>query len=67
MAAKFEMKKTKRGQYMFNLKAGNGQIIPTSAQYRQKASAINGIESVKQNAGEANRFERKGKASIKAR
>ncbi len=53
MAAKFELKKTPSGQYRFNLKAGNGEIIATSESYTTKASALNGIESVKKNAGGA--------------
>jgi uncharacterized protein YegP (UPF0339 family) len=53
MAGKFELKATKNGQFMFNLKASNGQIIATSEQYSSKAAALNGIESVKKNAGEA--------------
>ncbi len=53
MAAKFELKKTASGQYRFNLKAGNGEIIATSESYTTKASALNGIESVKKNAAGA--------------
>ncbi len=53
MAAKFELKKTPSGQYRFNLKAGNGEIIATSESYTTKASALNGIESVKKNAAGA--------------
>ena len=30
MAGKFELKTAKDGQFMFNLKAGNGQVILTS-------------------------------------
>ena len=30
MAGRFELKQAKDSQYMFNLKAGNGQIILTS-------------------------------------
>lgn len=53
MAGKFELKTTKSGQFMFNLKAGNGQIIATSEHYTTKAAALNGIESVKKNATDA--------------
>lgn len=53
MAAKFELKQAKSGQYHFNLKAGNGQIIATSEMYESKASALNGIESVRTNAKDA--------------
>jgi uncharacterized protein YegP (UPF0339 family) len=59
MAAKFELKKAAGDQFMFNLKAGNGQIILTSETYKAKASALNGIESVKKNAVVEDRFERK--------
>ena len=50
MAGKFEIKKRKDGQFYFNLKAGNGEIIATSEAYKQKASALKGIESVRRNA-----------------
>ncbi len=57
MAGKFEIKKAKDGQYMFNLKAVNGQIILTSELYKQRVSAENGIESVRNNAGREDAFE----------
>ncbi len=59
MAGKFELKRSNSGQFMFNLKAGNNQIILTSELYREKASAQNGIESVKKNAGDDANYERK--------
>lgn len=54
MAAKFELYKDKAGEYRFRLKAGNGQVIAVSEGYRTKTSALNGINSVKQNAPAAN-------------
>jgi uncharacterized protein YegP (UPF0339 family) len=33
MAGKFEVKLSGSGKYMFNLKAGNGQVILTSELY----------------------------------
>jgi len=33
MAGKFELKNAKNGQFMFNLKAGNGEIILISEMY----------------------------------
>lgn len=51
MAGKFELYKDSSGQYRFRLKAGNGEVIATSESYVSKASAQNGIESVKSNAG----------------
>jgi uncharacterized protein YegP (UPF0339 family) len=59
MASKFEIKKGTSGQYRFNLKAGNGEIILTSEQYQSKQGAENGIESVKTNAPIDARYERK--------
>lgn len=57
MAGKFELKKSKDGQYMFNLKASNGQVILTSELYKTKASAESGIESVRKNAAREGAFE----------
>jgi len=53
MAGKFELYKSSNGEYRFRLKAGNGEIIATSEGYASKASAKNGIESVKSNAADA--------------
>jgi uncharacterized protein YegP (UPF0339 family) len=50
MAGKFVIKKTSNGQYRFNLKAGNGEVIATSETYTTKAAAEKGIASVKANA-----------------
>ncbi|WP_417674267.1 YegP family protein [Pseudodonghicola sp.] len=59
MAGKFELYKDKAGEFRFRLKAGNGQIILASEGYKQRASAENGIDSVKKNAPEDARYERK--------
>jgi uncharacterized protein len=59
MAGKFELKNAAGDQFMFNLKAGNGQIILTSETYKAKASALNGIESVKKNAIKKEQYEKK--------
>jgi uncharacterized protein len=53
MATKFVLKKGSTGKFRFNLVAINGQIIATSEAYESKASAINGIESVRRNAPNA--------------
>ena len=58
MAGKFELKKSKNDKYFFNLHAGNGQIILTSEMYESRASALNGIESVKKNAADDARYGR---------
>ena len=47
---KFVRKTAKNGDFYFNLKAGNGEIILTSEMYKSKASCDNGISSVKENA-----------------
>lgn len=62
---KFEIKIAKNGQHYFNLKAGNGQIILTSEMYTTKAACENGIESVKKNAPDDARYDRKEGASGK--
>jgi uncharacterized protein len=50
MAGKFQLYKDKSGEFRFKLVASNGQIIAVSEGYKTKASAMNGIESVKTNA-----------------
>ena len=57
MAAKFVIKSS-GDEFLFNLIAANGQTILTSQRYKQKASAKNGIESVRTNATDDERFER---------
>ncbi|MFN3242935.1 MAG: YegP family protein [Planctomycetota bacterium] len=59
MAAKYDLKPTSDGQFMFNLKAANGEIILTSERYKQKASAENGIESVRTNSPLDERYDRR--------
>ena len=59
MAGKFEIKKSKSGQFMFNLKAGNGEIILTSEHYVAKQGAENGIASVRINAPNDANYERR--------
>jgi uncharacterized protein len=59
MASKFEIKKAKDGEFYFHLKAPNGQVILASEKYERKASAVDGIQSVKKNATDDNRYERK--------
>ncbi len=54
----FELKKSGE-KFHFVLKAGNGQVVLSSQMYASKASAKNGIESVKKNCGDDKCFERK--------
>jgi uncharacterized protein len=58
MPGKFELKKSKNNKFHFNLLASNGQIILQSEMYESKASAMNGIESVKKNSVVDARFNR---------
>lgn len=56
---KFIITTRKNGECQFNLAAGNGQTILTSEGYSSKSSCMNGVESVKKNAGDDSRYERK--------
>ncbi len=53
MAGKFELYTDKSGEYRFRLKSGNGEVIAISEGYSSKASALNGIDSVRRNAADA--------------
>ena len=50
---KFEVYTDKAGEFRFRLKARNGEVIAVSEGYTAKAGCLNGIESVKKNAPEA--------------
>jgi len=56
--AKFEITTRKNGEFQFNLKASNGEVILTSEGYTTKAACLNGAESVKKNAVDEKRFEK---------
>ena len=56
---KFVISKRANGEFQFNLKAGNGQTILASEGYNAKASCENGIESVRVNSQNDDRFDRK--------
>ncbi|MCS3556129.1 MULTISPECIES: YegP family protein [unclassified Sphingobacterium] len=56
---KFVIKMASNGQFYFNLKANNGQIILSSEMYTRKGACMNGIYSVKKNSQKDNRFESK--------
>ncbi|MCG2612742.1 YegP family protein [Terrimonas sp. NA20] len=51
--ARYDKKTNKAGQYYFNLKAGNGEIIGTSESYTTADSRDQGIETVKSVAPDA--------------
>ena len=50
---KYEVYLDKAGEYRFRLKARNGEIIATSEGYKKKPSCLNGIDSIKRNAPDA--------------
>lgn len=56
---KFIVSVRKDDEFQFNLQAGNGQVILSSEGYSTKAACMNGIESVKKNAADDARYERK--------
>jgi len=62
MSGYFELKRS-GDQYMFNLKAGNHEIILTSERYTTKASAEGGIASVRKHAPDDARYLRKTAAN----
>ena len=49
---KFVVKATKTG-FVFNLKAGKGEVIATSEIYTTEAACMKGVESVRKNAADA--------------
>ena len=59
MPGKFEVKAAASGEFMFNLKAGNGEIILTSETYKNKASCLSGVESVRKHAVADTNFDRR--------
>lgn len=56
---KFVISKRTNGEFQFNLKADNGQVILTSEGYAAKSGCTNGIESVRKNAPEDGNYDRK--------
>ena len=59
MAGWFELSKSSNDQFRFVLKAGNGEVILTSELYTTRASAENGIASVRTNSPLDERYEKK--------
>ena len=59
MSGKFVISKRSNGDFQFNLKAGNGQVILASQGYADKAGCKNGIDSVRKNSPDDGRYERK--------
>jgi uncharacterized protein YegP (UPF0339 family) len=59
MAAAYVLKKSADEQYYFNLRAENNETLLTSERYARKDSALSGIESMRRNAEDDQRFARK--------
>jgi len=53
MAGKFVVFQDAQGQYRFQLKAGNGQVIATGEAYTTKKACLSGIASIRRNAAAA--------------
>jgi uncharacterized protein YegP (UPF0339 family) len=54
----YEIKTSANGQPMFNLKAGNDQVILTSQLYSSKEAALKGIASVQKHGPDPASFEK---------
>lgn len=50
---KFEVYLDKAGNYRFRLKARNGQIVAVGESYKALDSCLNGVDSIKRNAPDA--------------
>jgi uncharacterized protein len=60
---KFIVTKRKNGEFQFNLKTGNGQVILTSEGYAARSGCMNGIDSVRNNAANEERYHHKKSVS----
>ncbi len=56
--AKFEIYTDEKKEFRFRLKANNGEIILASEGYNGKTNCSKGIESVRKNSQDENKFER---------
>src|SRR5262245_7900191 len=59
MSGKFQIDRAKDGSFFFHLNADNGRTILSSETYVSKSGAEKGIESVRTNATQNNRYERR--------
>ena len=62
----FIISKRKDGEFQFILQAGNGQTILNSEGYTSKTGCSAGIESVKKNAADDKKYDRKKSSNNKA-
>lgn len=56
---KYVISKRANGEFQFNLKADNGQVILASEGYSSKSACENGVESVRKNSQDDARYEKK--------
>lgn len=56
---KFVISLRTNGEFQFNLLAGNNQVILSSEGYSEKPACLNGVDSVKKNATDDSRYDRK--------
>jgi uncharacterized protein len=62
---KFVITKRTNGEFQFNLKAGNGQVILSSEGYSSRANCENGIESVRKNSQDDAKYDQKTSSNKK--
>jgi uncharacterized protein len=62
---KFVIKRRVNGEFQFNLKADNGLVILTSEGYSSKTGCTIGIEAVRKNAPDNDRYDKKISANQK--
>ena len=58
MPGKFELYKDAKGEFRFRLLSADGDNLLSGEGYKQKPSAVKGIESIKKNAADDARFDR---------
>jgi uncharacterized protein len=58
MIGQFTVSQRNNGEYQFALKAGNGEVILASQGYKSHRSCLNGVNSVRRNSADLDRFVR---------
>jgi uncharacterized protein YegP (UPF0339 family) len=59
MTAQYKLRQAANGQFYFNLTAENNKIVLTSEMYASKEAARQGIESVRLNGPQEERYDRR--------
>ncbi|MGX5817169.1 YegP family protein [Chitinophaga lutea] len=55
----FIISRTSNGEYLFNLKSDNGEIVLTSERYVARGGCVNGVDAVQLNAQDSKRYKRR--------